>query len=407
MKRIVDLIKETPEYSLICGMGVQRYTNGGQTIRAISLLPALTGSIGKKGCSFYFSDKQALELNWPFLPEKPGRIRNSIPAAKLASELGCQTNPPIKAMWVDQANPMTSNPNINLLAKAMNHLELIVVNDLFLTDTAKMADFVLPATSMFEYNDLISGYGHSYIQLQQKVIEPIGECKQACEIYRLLGERFGFNLEYLPESNLTTIEKIISSSHLDTSVEELKEKPYLSDNYQRIAFSDLKFNTSTKKIEFYCQKVEEKWGKEPLPIYHKPAESQHNAPKTYRKYPLILISIHSESKMNSQFSDLSAYTETPYIYINTLDASEREIDNGEEVKVYNERSNLILKAALTEKVPRGITYIDFGWWDSVHHISINKLTGDYESDIGNGAAFHNCLVEIQKSTGNRALLSNF
>jgi len=159
IKNIVDYIKESPEYALICGMGVQRYTNGGQTVRAISLLPALTGSIGKKGCGFYFSDRQAPELNWPFFSPKPKRIRNSIPVAKLASELDNQTNPPVKATWIEQANPMTSNPNINLLAQAMNKLELIVVADLFLTDSARMADIILPAASMFEYYDLITGYG--------------------------------------------------------------------------------------------------------------------------------------------------------------------------------------------------------------------------------------------------------
>jgi len=232
IKNIVDYIKESPEYALICGMGVQRYTNGGQTVRAISLLPALTGSIGKKGCGFYFSDRQAPELNWPFFSPKPKRIRNSIPVAKLASELDNQTNPPVKATWIEQANPMTSNPNINLLAQAMNKLELIVVADLFLTDSARMADIILPAASMFEYYDLITGYGHSYIQLQQKLIEPPGECKHESEIYRLLGKKFGFNLDYLPENNLGTIEKIISSSNLNTDVNELKGKPYLHFNYQ-------------------------------------------------------------------------------------------------------------------------------------------------------------------------------
>jgi len=220
IEAIIDFIKNTSEYALICGMGVQRYTNGGQTIRAISLLPALTGSIGKKGCGFYFSDRQAPELNWPFSPPKPERIRNSIPVAKLASELDNQIDPPVKAVWIEQANPMTSNPNINLLARAINQLDLIVVADLFLTDTARIADIILPVASMFEYYDLITGYGHSYIQLQQKIIESPGECKHESEIYRLLGKKFDFILDYLPENDLITIEKIINSSNLNTDVDE-------------------------------------------------------------------------------------------------------------------------------------------------------------------------------------------
>ena len=396
IKSLINYLKANPRYALICGMGVQRYTNGGQTIRAISLLPALTGSIGKKGCGFYFSDRQAPELNWPFSPPKPRRIRNSIPIAKLASKLDSQADPPVKAVWIEQANPMTSNPNINLLARAMNQLDLIVVVDLFLTDTARMADIILPATSMFEYYDLITGYGHSYIQLQQKLIEPPGECKHESEIYRLLGKKFDFNLNYLPENNLTTIEKIISSSNLNIDVDELKKRPYLHSNYQEIAFSDLKFNTPSNKIEFFSQRIRDRWGENPLPAYSEPVENKYSSPNIYNKYPLSLISSHAHNKMNSQFSDISILKEEPFVWINPRDAVKRGINENDRVKVYNERGSLILKAILTEKVIPEIVHTYFGWWGGVHQANINKLIGDYVSDIGYGTAFQNCLVEIQK-----------
>jgi len=396
IETIIGFIKNTPEYALICGMGVQRCTNAGQTVRAISLLPALSGSIGKKGCGFYFSDRQAPELNWPFFPSKPNKIRNSIPVAKLASGMNNQVNPPIKAMWIEQANPMTSNPNVNLLARAMNKLDLIVVADIFLTDTARIADIILPAASMYEYLDLISAYGHSYIQLQQKIINPPGECKHESEMYRLLGKKFKFNLDYLPENNLGNIEKIIRNSNLNTEINELKEKPYLHSDYQEIAFSDLKFNTSTGKIEFYSQQIKELWGQNPLPLYYEPMENKYSSPGLYAKYPLTLISVHALNKMNSQFSGREIYQEEPFIWINPKDAENRGVNDGEKVKVYNERGNLIFKAIPTEKVPPGIVHTYFGWWDGAHQANLNKLTGEYISDIGYGTAFHNCLVEIQK-----------
>lgn len=396
IKSLINYLKENPRYALICGMGVQRCTNAGQTVRAISLLPAITGSIGKKVCGFYFSDRQAPELNWPFSPPKPDKIRNSIAVAKLASGIDNQTDPPVKAMWIEQANPMTSNPNINLLTRAMNQLDLIVVADLFLTDTARMADIILPAASMFEYYDLIAGYGHSYIQLQQEIIDPPGECKHENEIYRLLGKKFDFNLDYLPENNLGTIEKIIISSNLNVGIDELKEKPYLHPNYQEIAFGDLKFNTPTGKIEFYSQQMKDRWGINPLPSYYEPMENKYSSPELYAKYPLTLISAHSLNKMNSQFSSREISKEEPFIWINPEDAGNRGINDGEKVKVYNERGSLILKAILTEKVPPGIVHTYFGWWDGVHQANLNKLTGEYISDIGYGTAFHNCLVEIKK-----------
>jgi len=396
IKSLINYLKENPQYALICGMGVQRCTNAGQTVRAISLLSALTGSISKKGCGFYFSDRQAPELNWPFFPPKPEKIRNSIPAAKLASGMNNQVDPPVKAMWIEQANPMTSNPNINLLARVMNKLELIVVADLFLTDTARMADIVLPAASMYEYYDLITAYGHSYIQLQQKIIEPPGECKHESEIYRLLGKKFGFSLDYLPENNLGTIEKVINDSNLNTNVDELKEKPYLHSNYQEIAFNDFKFNTPTGKIEFYSQQTKDLWEQNPLPFYYEPMENKYSSPELCAKYPLTFISAHALDKMNSQFSSREISQEEPFVWINPDDAEYRGINDGEKVKVYNERGSLILKAVLTEKIPRGVVHAYFGWWDGVHQANLNKLTGEYISDIGYGTAFHNCLVEIQK-----------
>jgi len=396
IKSLINYLKENPRYALICGMGVQRYSNAGQTIRAISLLPALTGSIGKKGCGFYFSDRQAPELNWPFFPPKPKRIRHSIAVAKLASELDNQADPPVKAVWIEQANPMTSNPNTNLLARSMNQLDFIVVADLFLTDTARMADIILPAASMFEYYDLITGYGHSYIQLQQKLIPPPGECKHESEIYRLLGKKFDFNLDYLPENDLITIEKIINNSNLNTDVDELKGKPYLHPSYQEIAFGDLKFNTPTQKVEFFSQRMRNRWREDPLPAYNEPVENRFSSPNIYNKYPLSLITSHAHDKMNSQFSDISILKEEPFVWINPRDAAKRGINENDRVRIYNERGSLILKAILSKKVTPGIVHTYFGWWGGVHHTNLNELTGEFISDIGFGTAFHSCLVEIEK-----------
>ena len=397
IRSLINYLKENPQYALICGIGIQRYTNGGQTTRAISLLPALTGSIGKKGCGFYFSDRQAPELNWPFTPPKPKGVRHSMAVAKLASELDKQSDPPIKAVWIEQANPMSSNPNTNLLTRTMNQLDFIVVVDLFLTDTARMADMLLPAASMFEYCDLITGYGHSYIQLQQKIIEPPGECKHESEIYRLLAKKFDFNLDYLPENDLSIIEKIIKNSNLNTDVDELKGAPYLYPGYQEIAFSDLKFNTPTQKIEFVSQRMKDRWGENPLAAYNEPTENRYSSPDIFNKYPLSLITSHAHDKMNSQFSELSVFKEKPFVWINPHDAAKRGINNSDKIEMYNERGSLILKAVLTKKVPPGIVHSYFGWWDGVHQANLNKLTGEYISDIGYGTAFHDCLVEIQRA----------
>jgi len=195
---------------------------------------------------------------------------------------------------------------------------------------------------------------------------------------------------------LITIEKIINSSNLNTDVDKLKGKPYLHSSYQEIAFDDLKFNTPTQKVEFFSQRMKDRWDKAPLPVYNEPAENRYSSPSIYNKYPLSLITSHSLNKMNSQFADVSIFKEEPFIWINPNDAEKRGIKDSEKIEIYNERGSLILKAILTKKVPSGIVHTYFGWWDGVHMASLNKLTGEYISDIGYGTAFHNCLVEIQR-----------
>jgi anaerobic selenocysteine-containing dehydrogenase len=168
-----------------------------------------------------------------------------------------------------------------------------------------------------------------------------------------------------------------------------------------LIYSDFKFTTSTGKIEFYSQQMKDRWGQNPLPFYYEPKENKYSSPELYAKYPLTFISAHALNQMNSQFSSREISQEEPFIWINPEDAKNRGINDGEKVKVYNERGSIILKTIITEKVPPGIVHTYFGWWDGVHQANLNKLTGEYISDIGYGTAFHNCLVEIQKKNGEK------
>lgn len=388
IEEFIDMIKEHPRYSLITGYGLQRYTNSGQTLRAISLLPALTGSIGYQGATFYYSDKQGTGLKWPPLPAKPGKIRK-IPVAKMAVELSKVNKPPIKAMWVQTANPVTSNPESNKLIEAMKELDFIVVSDLFLTDTAKMADIVLPVTSPFEYYDLIKGYGHSYIQVQQKIIEPPGECKHESEIYKLLGEKFGYNSDYLYDNNRDFMQRVLDLSGYNIDIEEIEENGYLPEEHQEIAFSDFKFKTPSGKIEFYSNDMKEKWGENPLPVFNEVVSS-----KKHNRYPLQLLTGHSRNRINSQFYNIDELKEDGILQINPVDAGERDIKDGDQVVVYNDRGKVILIAGITDKVREGLVYTEFGSWGDKK--KINSLIKARITDIGYNTAFHNNFVEVKK-----------
>ncbi|GFZ31327.1 dehydrogenase [Clostridium zeae] len=397
LNKLVELIKENPKYAMILGYGFQRYTNGGQTIRAVSLLPAITGSIGEKGCGIYAGESQGGMLKWPYLPEEPTRVRLRIPKGRLASEIEKIDAPKIKAMWVEKANPLNSNPNVGKLKATLDKLDFIVVTDSFLTDTSKYADLVLPAASFLEEDDLVAAYGHPYIQLKQKTVSSPGQCKKDREIYRLLGEKFKLDMKYFPKDDVEILSNVIKYSRLNVTVEEMKNKPYIAEDYDEIAFRNKDFKTASGKIEFYSEDIFKDWGVNQLPVYEEPFESKYSSKENYLKYPLQLITAHALERINSQFTESKRLNDifTPVIHINSEDAKVRNIDSGDMVKVYNHRGEVFVKAKIIEGIKPGAVNIFEGLSEKTK-VSVNHLIEDMNTDMGFGASYHTCLVEVQK-----------
>jgi anaerobic selenocysteine-containing dehydrogenase len=263
-----------------------------------------------------------------------------------------------------------------------------------MTDTARWADIVLPVASFLEEEDLIFSYGHSYIQRKQKAVEPPGECKTDRAIYRLLGERFGMDLSYLPEDDGEILRRVIQESRLDTTLETLAQEPYLFAEYDEIAFSDGVFPTPSGKIEFYSESIARDWGVNPLPVYEEPLESKYSAPELFEKYPLQLMSPHSKDRTNSQ--DYTLQREKPVIQIHPLDAEARGITDGNLVRVYNDRGETFLNARVADEGKRGSVTVFFGAWAG-QYPAINVLNTDRDTDIGYGTCFYNCLVQVEKA----------
>ncbi len=153
-------------------------------MRAMIALLAITGNIGFSGAGWVYANLQSHLFDnvkdpvASFPPDTPDKnIRVSISTAKLGSEILNTADPPIKMIWVERGNPVTQNPDTNIVLKAIRSLDYRVVVDQFLTDTAREADIVLPAKTMFEQADVINAYWHSYIQYKAKIIDPPEEVK--------------------------------------------------------------------------------------------------------------------------------------------------------------------------------------------------------------------------------------
>ncbi len=233
IRQLAEMIAANRPLSLVCGYGLQRYDNGGQTVRAISLIPALLGDVGVSGGGWYYANLQsAIDGGLP-LPEKPGQVR-SVPVGRLATALNELSDPPLRVAWIQKANPVIANPNTNLLLRGLERLDLIVVVEQFMTDTARNADLVLPAATLFEQTDVNTGYWHSYIQIRDKIIDPPGSCRPEYQIFRDLAQGFAMPLEFFPKDSERALNDLLAQVSRVT-LDDLRKGPHLAPWDQEIA----------------------------------------------------------------------------------------------------------------------------------------------------------------------------
>lgn len=375
------------------GWGFQRTFHGDLTCRAINTLAAVTGNINPNIPSRF-------ALNMGFAT--PGGPYTNIPIMSLYDQIAKQEPFPIKALWFSAKNFVSQMPNQNrIVHELFPQLDLIVVSDIFMTVTAKYADYVLPASSPFEYTDLLSGLVNwtNYLHLQQKVIEPLYESKPDFQIAAELGRRMGLE-EYFDKTEEQYLGGILTSDHPTMegiSLGRLKAGPIA----ERIIDSPQKFPTPTGRIEFYVERLKQ-FGQE-LPIYLEPVESTRSAKA--KEYPLSLLTSHPRYRVHTAMANCPSMLKAdpePTVQINPVDAERRGVCDGGVVRVFNDLGQVKLKAALSERIKPGVINIDEGWWPE-HYIAghINELTHErinaaQTAIFEPNAALCDVLVEVEK-----------
>jgi anaerobic selenocysteine-containing dehydrogenase len=406
--RLADYLGSIRPVTFCPGFGMQRYTNSGQTMRALLALLAITGNFGQPGAGWVYANLQSHIFDpvkdplacYP--PENPGGpIRVSISTARLGQDMLATANPSLRMAWVERGNPVIQNPETNTVLEAFRALEFRVVVDQFLTDTAREADLVLPAKTMFEQSDVIGAYWHPYIQYKQKIIEPPGEVKPESEIYYLLAKRLGFTApelhDEIPEPDDAAIEQFLHrrlEPFEELSLDRLREGPVLAPGHQAVAFSDFVFPTSSGKIELSSQEAVLRWDVSALPTYE---ESQESVKTTAGRYSLYFMTPNTKNRIHSQFNNLAMIrqvSEGPAVSVNPQDAEPRGIRDGDVVEVFNDRGRMRLAARLDQGIKAGCVSVTNGWWISEGG-TVNFCSYGRETDMGHGAAFHDNVVEIR------------
>ena len=278
--------------------------------------------------------------------------------------------------------------------------------DSFLTDTADYADLVLPATTQLEHFDVHKSYGHLYVLANNPAIAPVGESLANSEVFRRLAARMGFAEACFRDSDediCRTALRSASPRMRGIAWEGVKESGWQRLNVaERFApFAEGGFPTPSGKCEFYSVALERQ-GIDPLPFFNPPAESVQSNPAVAADYPLAFLSPPARNFLNSSFAHLKRFRELegePRLEMHAEDAAARGIRDGDRVRVFNARGSLALRARVNGKPRRGVVVAPSVWWKkySPDRGNANNLTAQRTADLGGGATFYDCLVQVERA----------
>ncbi|MBT2734487.1 molybdopterin-dependent oxidoreductase [Bacillus sp. ISL-7] len=387
--------KTSPSFIRI-GNGPQHHDNGGMFVRTVACLPALTGQWLVKGGGAIKGNSAYLAPNTAHL-QRPDLLKNKhtrVINMNLLGEALLTLDPPVKSLYVYGSNPAVVAPESTKVRNGLAREDLFtVVHDLFLTETAKYADIVLPATSSFENTDIYTSYWHHYIQLQQPVIAPFAESKSNVDVFRLLANGMGFNEPLFQETEAQMITQALDNPR-NPYLEEITYETLVEHQFMKAKLKPIfpgNLPTPSGKIELFSQKMQEE-GYPPLPTYV-PLVNDGDHPYQFVPGP-------NHNFLNSTFSNNPKHIsleKEPKVYMNHQDAFTAGIVDGDTVRVWNDRGECRLKAAVGDHVLPGVVVTQGLWADSVDSKQlVNSLTPDRIADMGGGATFFSGRVSVEK-----------
>ncbi|KIY22892.1 molybdopterin-dependent oxidoreductase [Mesobacillus subterraneus] len=379
--------------STIIGLGMQRYENGGNTIRLIDALVAVSGNIGIPGGGANYANKQVGQ-NFDYqnltIPERKSSAR-TFTMMRQAEEILTAMDPPIKMGIVTCGNPLTQVPDTNRVRQAFESLETLVVIDQFRTDTAELADYVLPAATAFEAEDVFfSSMYHQYVNHGPKLVEPPGEAKPDAWIWAELATRLGFGLEFDFTREEFLKMGLVSMSKKGVTLEKIRADKFAELPIEEVPWANRKFKTPSGKYEFTSSAVPD--GRIKLSL---PAETKWAKPELAGKYPYSLLTIHPLRSNHSQHFQL--FQPEPYVKVEIAKsvAAEKGLKDQDYVRVWNDRGEIHGTVSILKTAHPGTINIDEGL-SARFGGTANQLTSSRVSDNGLGSSLYDCLVTIEK-----------
>ena len=379
--------------------GMQRVRGGGNAVRAVACLPALVGAWRHRAGGLLLSSSGHFPVNRAALQRpdllgarRPRTINMSTLGDDLLRPASAEFGPAIEALIVYNSNPVAVAPDSSRVAKGFRREDLFtVVLEQFQTDTADMADYVLPATTQLEHWDIHTSYGHTDVLLNRPAIEPLGQARPNTEVFRQLARRMGFTDACFADDDLTLC-RTAFGDQLDFNA--LLEHGFATVALPEAPFAGGHFPTPSGKCEFFSQRLADQ-GLDGLPDHLPNAELAG----TSTRYPLAMISPPARNFLNSSFVNVKSLRDLegePLLEIHPLDAKARHIRSGEVVRVFNDRGEYRCTARVSERARPGVVNGLGIWWRKLglNGTNVNELTSQRLTDLGRAPTFYDCLVEV-------------
>jgi len=389
------------------GVALDHCTNGFQTNRALSCLIAICGNFDVPGGNTFTTalNQKELRLN----DDISGEIGAAYPlftrfleessSAPITSAILTGKPYPIKALVINGSNPAVTWPETSKVRQALEKLELLVVMDIFMNETAELADVFLPAATFLE-STVLKDYAPTSlaaIVMAEQSIEPVGNTWSDSKFWIELARRMGYG-ELFPWS---TDEDLYTTllEPTDFTVDQFKGKPIIFHHpKEERRYLKEGFHTPSGKVELYSETIAQ-YGYDPLPTYHEPEESPISKPELVKEYPLILISgprvrfyIHSQLR---NVAAMRKHHPDPLVQLHPDTAENLGITDGDNVKVETARGNVKMKAQITPDILPQVVCIPHGWGGEAN---ANRLTIDGEMDPVTGfPAFKSMLCRVIKA----------
>jgi anaerobic selenocysteine-containing dehydrogenase len=408
------------------GVALERHAGGGQTIRAVCAIPALTGSWRHVGGGLLQMPLWEFPIDWarvsrPDFIRAGTRVVNNLQLGRaLVGDM--KLDPPIMGLYIYNTNPVSQAPETNKIVQGLSREDLFFVTaEHFVTDTAAYADIILPATMAGEHDDMMFSWGHFYLTINEKAIEPRGEAKSNAEIFRLLAAAFGFDDPQFKMSDMELAEHFVkwdAPQMAGIDMEYFRRNGYfhlaVGTPNDRLPHANGNFPTPSGKVEFLVKDAKNfvasafRMGYEemqsgepvdPLPGYVPPRESVQSNPKLAETYPLNIVSPKSHGFLNSCYANephkIRGQGEQ-FVMISPKDAAARSIREGDPVRVYNDRGDFEGLARVTDDVRDGVVVATLGYWRSLNRSdgSVNSISSAEFCGLGRAPTFSDNLVQV-------------